>query len=299
MKSLIRFTAFFDPSDCELVRRNALRVEYERPRLVGGTAVTQMSVVCRDPPAGALAPALARARECSAFSYVEFDTSEIDDARFCQLVPGWLNGYPEPRPDDFGFREVTYDPGTGCRTCGVGARQVSPFRLRRPPKWGRRSFMQLNWVFGEHFTNADTFEQVFADLGVGRREVLDKAGAVIHSIFQLMPQAEVDIDPARLAGTWCGVCGETKYLPYVLGYFPPIVNPPPNAHVLRPRQWFGSGGEARQELLVSRTVVARLRTRKARGVSFHPVDDGSHGPARKDTRQEARAKVPAVTGSDI
>jgi len=52
--------------------------------------------------------------------------------------------YPQPE-DDLGYRQVTYDLGTFCWRCGIGANQVRPFRLARDFQLRRSHFMGLHW----------------------------------------------------------------------------------------------------------------------------------------------------------
>jgi hypothetical protein len=101
----------------------------------------------------------------------EFAPAELRGASWLEVRPDWHHGYPMP-DDDGGYLRATYDLGQYCATCGAGTVQRAPFRMRAEPKWGRRSILQLNWVFDQYFVRPDLHEGVFAPLGVESLPVL-------------------------------------------------------------------------------------------------------------------------------
>ena len=46
----------------------------------------------------------------------------------------------------------------------IGAKQVSPFRMKESPNWGRRSILQMNWLFDEYFVKPEVWNAVFQPL---------------------------------------------------------------------------------------------------------------------------------------
>jgi hypothetical protein len=186
-----------------------------------------------------------------------------------ELVGGWEHGYPQPE-DDFGYRRVTYDGSVGCMACGVGLRQVAPFRMRAEPKWGRRGVMQLHWVSDEFFVRPAVWSTVFEPFGSTCRPVLGPRGDELATVVQLVVDDEVDVVVDGLPRERCGRCGEWKFLPVERGPSPALAAEP-SRPVARSRQWFGSGGSAYRMVVVSRDVRRALLDAMVRGVSFRPV----------------------------
>jgi hypothetical protein len=176
--------------------------------------------------------------------------------------------YPMP-DDDFGYLNQTYDPSNACFECGIGIEQVAPFRIRKVPKWGRRSFIQLNWVFDEFFTPPEVWQRVFEPLGVPCRPVvLHKTGAVVDSIVQLDIQSRVDIPVEGLPSEVCPRCGLVKSNFVKRGYWPEPWGD--EAPLRKTRQWFGSGGSAYRPVIASSEIYHRIQELGLRGVSFTP-----------------------------
>ena len=139
-----------------------------------------------------------------------FSRSELDAAEYLSMLPSWHHGYPQPE-DDFAYREATYDLSDYCEVCGIGARQVAPFRFKKPPSWGIRSILQLNWVFDEYFVKHEVWESVFRPYGTKCRPVvLDKTGAEIESVVQLEIPNLVELQMVDYPYEECSTCGRKK-----------------------------------------------------------------------------------------
>lgn len=201
--------------------------------------------------------------------WTTFSREEIEAARWLRLLPQWHHGFPQPE-QDWGYFELTYDLSGFCNECGTGFRQAAPFRMRREPKWGRRSIMQLNWVFDEYFVKPEVWEQVFAPFGIGRRPATDKHGKELETVVQLVIDEEVEIDTSQMAGEVCPACGRVKHPPFVRGYFPALRSEP-KGKAVRVAQWFGSGGAANSEIIVARDVRVAMEAANVRGAEFEPV----------------------------
>jgi hypothetical protein len=193
-----------------------------------------------------------------------FSEQELSDSKFLGLVPEWLAGYPQPA-DDFGYLKCTFDLSEYCAVCGIGKRQHAPFRLKKAPSWGRRSLMQLNWIFDEFFATGEVWEQVFRPLGIGKRDVvLHKTGEIIPNVVQL------EIKDARSL-TWhsestvCTACGRRKFSPIARGHYP---LPTEQGFVMgKSRESFGSGGDAHQLVLISEEIFRRMREAQLKGAA--------------------------------
>ncbi len=199
----------------------------------------------------------------------EFSQRELDSARWLE-IGAWHHGYPQPDELDFGYLEATYNLVDWCDRCGIGKKQKAPFQMRREPKWGRKGIMQLIWVYDELFVTPDVWSSVFKPYGVGCRPVMNTKQLELETVVQLVIEEEVGLVAAGLPAERCGECERLKYLPVARGPFPALAAEPSQASA-RTREYFGSGGEADQRLLISREVAAALRAASVRGASLTPV----------------------------
>jgi hypothetical protein len=199
----------------------------------------------------------------------EFTQAELLNADWLKMLPDWHHGYPQPQEGDFGYQEATYDLSSYCEDCGAGMIQARPFQMKGEPKWGRRTILQLNWVFDEFFVMPSLWDSVFKPVGIGCREVLDRRGMPLNTVVQLSFDHEVELDLSGYEPSICGSCGRPKYPPHVRGLFPSPLTEPTNA-VVRSSQIFGSGASAQRAVFVSKSLFKALE--KVRGASFWPVE---------------------------
>jgi hypothetical protein len=203
--------------------------------------------------------------------YTKFSSEEFARAHWLELVGDWHYGYPQPDEENFGFREATYDLTETCENCDMPLKQKAPFQVKHEPKWGRRSIFQLNWVFDEYFVKPEIWTGIFKPFGVGCRPVINKKGQELKTVVQLVSTSpEVDFETSGLKFEQCKVCGRKKVLPNYRGPFPRLLQEP-SGHLVRTRQYFGSGGQAFKGVLVSQNLARKSLVEKVRGVSFKPV----------------------------
>lgn len=198
----------------------------------------------------------------------KFTRKELDQAAHVQLEPTWHHGYPQPE-SDFGYLNTTYDLSDYCSTCGIGARQKSSFQMKGEPKWGKKSILQLNWVFDEFFVTPELWDSGFRPAGVERLPVLGKNGAELTTVVQLVVADEVEIDVRELSTERCPTCGRIKHLPMTRGFFPALLGEPTS--LARTVQYFGSGASAFRPVVAPQEIMRALAERKVQGVSPRPV----------------------------
>lgn len=208
----------------------------------------------------------------------KFSAAEIGKARWLELEAEWHHGYPQPNELEFGYRAVTYDLTDYCEGCGIGLRQKAPFRMKSEPKWGRRGILQLNWVFDEYFVTPEVWAGVFKPYGVAKREVLGTGGAELKTVVQLVVGQEIDIVTQGLLSENCAACDRVKYAPVARGYFPALVSEP-QGHMVKTRQYFGSGASANHCVLISQDLASALASENVRGASVRPVAERSRQQA--------------------
>jgi hypothetical protein len=181
------------------------------------------------------------------------------------MSPSWHWGYPQPQ-DPEGYLRATYDLTEYC-PCGIGARQIAPFRIKRAPTWGRRSILQLNWVFDEFFVKPETWEAVFRPFGIGQREVvLHAGGTAVDNVVQLAITCEVDADVSGIPSKPCpyGRCEARKYF---VGCGERMPGPAQvEAPIMRSRQYFGDA--AFHLVYVSMELYSRIHAAQLKGAEF-------------------------------
>lgn len=206
--------------------------------------------------------------------WTEFSKSELRNASWLNLVPDWHHGYPQPRDNEFGYLEATYDLTDYCVRCGIGNKQKAPFQMKGEPKWGRRNILQLNWVFDEYFVTPEAWASVFKPHGILARPVLNNKQIELNSVVQLVVDEHVGVVTERLTKEEqaCTVCGRTKYLPVARGPFPLLVIEP-STPMAKTNEYFGSGASANKGVIVSHALFRDMQSAGMRGVSFRPVAD--------------------------
>jgi hypothetical protein len=204
------------------------------------------------------------------FEHTEFTPAEVVAAPWVTVNPVWHHGYPQPE-DDFAYRGVTYDLTDYCHKCGIGGRQVAPFRMTGEPRWGRRSILQLNWVFDEFFVTPGAWAGVFRQFGVAARPVLSRRGAELTTVVQLVNDERLSMTPSpELRGATCGVCGRWKYEPIRRGPLRQLLGNLTGA-IARTEDWFGGGHSAFNEVIVSHELGAAITSAGLRGVLLRPI----------------------------
>lgn len=199
----------------------------------------------------------------------EFSKKELDSARWL-AIDAWQHGYPQPEGGEFGYLQTTYDPTDWCENCGIGKKQKAPFKMRREPKWGRNALMQLIWVYDELFVTPEGWAHVFKPAGMACRPVLNTKGVELKTVVQLVVEETVGICTDGLESERCPRCHRVKYRYVTRGPFPPLRDVPV-ASMVRTAEYFGSGGQADQCLLVSGEIARALAAANLRGASLTPV----------------------------
>jgi hypothetical protein len=207
---------------------------------------------------------------------LRFTNADVRNASWCQLGVTSHFGYPQPE-DDFGYREITYDPSVGCRKCGIGLVQIAPFRFRKPPTTTRSHLLQLNWVFGEFFVSAEarTHIETAGITGIHYESpVLHRTDEAIPGWFQMktIETAVFEVDASRLTVEACTECSQQKFnqpQSEMLRFKSSFRHSGPD--VYRTTEWFGSGGSAYNTVLVSQRFVTMMLEMKWRGLHLTPV----------------------------
>lgn len=200
---------------------------------------------------------------------VEFTEEEIAEAGWLGLM-AWHHGYPEPKSDEFGYREVTYDLTRWCEKCGCGATQKANFQMKGEPAWGRHGVLQLTWVYDELFVTPEVWRKVFAPVGIACTAVLDTRGTPLETVVQLVVDEEVGIETGGLVAQRCARCRRSKFAPVVRDRLPALVGQAAKP-LAKTGEYFGAGASAFRLLLVSNAVARSLAETAPRGLVLQPV----------------------------
>ena len=232
---------------------------------------------------------------CGMAVRVEYSRADIAGAAWLGIRATRHRGYPQPE-DDYSY--AVWDPSGYCDRCGIRTTQRKPFRFKSEPR-GRDSFLQLNWVFDEFFVRPEVRE-LFEDAGVtgvGYSPCIHhSSGRRLESLSQLLilnvlPQGLVSTElntvtckPNNEEGPITAMggrlrypddypyCGRVKYHWPLLGrttYAAEIFRDAPD--IVKSHEWFGSGGSASREVVVSQKICKLIIDHKLRGLSFVPV----------------------------
>jgi hypothetical protein len=199
--------------------------------------------------------------------FTEFSSDECKQAQYLELLPTWHHGYPMPDEENFGYLRG-FDLTEYCSDCGIGLRQIAPFQMKGAPKWGRRSILQLNWVFDEYFVTPELWTTIFEPLDIGSIPVLSARNqTVIDSVVQLKVEQLVEIELADAPFEECRICRRRKYLPITRGFAPkPITTT--DSVMMKSQAYFGSGANAFRMVFVSNLLYENLSKARIRGITY-------------------------------
>ncbi len=207
-----------------------------------------------------------------------FTDQELQSAELLTMNPAWHWGYPQPEKQN-GFLSATYDLTDYCERCAIGLRQNAPFRFKSEPKWGRRSILQLNWVFDEFFVTPDAWLAVFKRFGIRSREVLEqRSGSILQTVVQLdvRDMTPCNLDLHGYPSQTCEVCGQRKYLPITRGAFPRLACEwLAGTHIAKSIEYFGAGAKSYAEVIVTQELYRAILDARLSGVSFWPLQGPS------------------------
>lgn len=155
-----------------------------------------------------------------------YANEEITSAPWLYTWCRWRCGYPQPELV-FTTENTTYSIPDECRMCGSGAVQIAPFRIKKTPKWGKRAFMELNWIGDELFLSGSAKQVLETNgiTGISFEKVLSKNGKeTLEDVFQMkistiLPAGLVEEKTCLTKSYICPACGQKKFVPSGRGQF--------------------------------------------------------------------------------
>lgn len=243
-------------------------------RIPGGGIGIAFDIAENDPKWAEAARLAARYKAIESV-YTRFTEAECDSAKYLGIVAASHRGFPEPASGK-GYLAATFDLSAFCARCGIGRRQVRPFRMKAAPRL-HNSLMQLNWIFDEYFAAPAIWAGVFKPMGIGCRPVRKHAtGAELDSVVQLDIAENVDLKSAGNDGAECPACGRRKTPVSLRGYFPEPEST--EAPIFKSSQYFGSDAGAFRLVFVSNALYRKMKDASLRGVEFYPCNPASGTP---------------------
>lgn len=206
-----------------------------------------------------------------------FTEKEKQLVSWLRVFPSWENGYPQPE-DDFSYKSFTYDLSDSfCQECGCGYKQKAPFQILKEPSWGTKHIFRLHWVPDAFFVRKEFFSRVLEPLGIDSYPVLKYGSNIeLKTVVQIKIEHELNVEPnlQNSLFEFCQTCNRKKYMPIRKGLLPTIdfKNQQIHLHLIKSKEYYGSGGEAYKLIYCSQELYQILKNNKIKGVEFHPVD---------------------------
>ena len=240
-----------------------LQTAYRAP---SGNIITSFAIGEHD-PRWLDARRVAAKFQITQFARTKFAQSEFDAATSLCMFASSHQGFPEPS-EKHGFLSATFDLSDYCARCGIGRRQIRPFRFKSVPLL-KRSIMQLNWIFDEYFVARDVWTAVFEPLGIACWPVvLDRTGEELESVIQIKISDHTDLILDEANSSVCPTCGRAKTKMDLRGFCPePVTIPAP---IFKSTQFFGSDSNATNRVLMSSSLYKEIKKDHFRGVEFYP-----------------------------
>ena len=244
-----------------------LGVQLDRgPKDMPGASIGSFEI-SEDEPQWPIVRSLAEKVKITDFVRTRFSNSELDGANVLCVLASAHRGYPQPSKK-MGYLEETYDLSEYCRECGIGHRQIRPFRIKSKPA-SKHSVLQLNWVFDEFFVFRDVWEEIFKPFDIDCWPVVsDETGEVSKSIVQLRISHKADLKDDIDSNQTCHCCGRTKSPLSLRGFAPTPIDIP--APIFRSTQYFGNGGNAFNRLFITAPLYREAQLRELRGIEYYP-----------------------------
>ena len=228
---------------------------------------------------------------------IEYSRQDILAADWCLVNAIGSLDYPQPEKN-FGYRSLTFDLTSYCPRCGIGRIQDRPYRLKPQKQPKRYHFFSPGWDHQSLFCTTEVQSLLQENRVSGTKfihPVQNGNGSEIPFLVQIFPARElpsgiiplgqfaVDCEPNNqerweppASAFWNQrppYCGRTKYhVPYRTRLVHYKKETFANAEdVVLSHEWFGSGGHAMQQVIVSRKFVSIALDKGLKGLEFSPV----------------------------
>jgi hypothetical protein len=203
-----------------------------------------------------------------------FSDKEIRAAEWLRLISTFEQGYPQPK-GNWPLKQSSFE--IICPKCAI-YKQVHPMRLSKEPHLGKKTFMSLIWAT-EIFCKPEVIQGLREANAKGYEDwdVLihktDRPSEIVRQLYipgVAAPGVTIDDDLVRKK---CPICGTIKYYPHLKGIMyikqEALIQ---DTDFMLTHEWFGHGGLAWREILVSTRVVNLILDKGWQGVRFKVVE---------------------------
>lgn len=254
----------------------ALGIKYKKTPGLHGYYLLTFEIEESDPRWPQVAELMQEKGKRDLFFNTVFTKEEILSAEWVRLIPTFEQGYPQPE-ETWVENPINYEDE--CPECGVGFRQIAPFRLAREPRLGKHDFLCLYWTYTV-FCTSRVLETLKAHQILGYEvweAIIHRTNRPSQVVSQLVfPNVAgpglTDVD--KLQPETCPRCGITKYAPHMRGYMHLKREAmQPDVDVLLTHEWFGGMPHSGfREILVSNRLARLILEKSWRGVALKPVE---------------------------
>lgn len=218
-----------------------------------------------------------------------YEKEDISNAEWFLATTGQYQ-YPQPE-SDFGYLTKTFNLDNYCKLCGVGKKQIAPYRLKTEPKQYNNQFWGIHWEFEAIFVRQETKKILEKEKIKSIRfsnPVLHKNNTPIEGFYQLHIDTLLNngFDNYNTKTITCKAnneenlntdpnskcCGRVKFHhPMIGGYLfnKNIFNA--DFDIIESSEYFGSGGSAGRLQIVSKRFKDIVDKHKLKGLSFIPI----------------------------
>lgn len=200
-----------------------------------------------------------------------FTNQEILAAEWVRLLPRFNKGYPQP---EVGWDELVYKDH--CSKCGAGYTQRAPFYITQQRMFNN-DILSLYWT-NTLFCTPKVIEVMKYENILGLEiwdAIMFRSKMPSPDLFQIVPKNVTKpglADEDKIKPVVCPCCGIAKYAYHKRGYMHfnrEALNQITDIQLTY--EWFGSGGFAFQEILISQRFAKLILDNKWKTVQLKPV----------------------------
>jgi len=142
----------------------------------------------------------------------EYSVEDLSNSQWFIIRSNFFWNYPQPENQ---YKSITYSDNNYCLNCGNGLKQIGNFIMKSEPKWGKKSFLHLNWIYDELFIN----NKISQDLndnnfnGLKLQNVLSNKGDILETVKQLYIENKIKCNYTKeniRKQTTCSFCNTEK-----------------------------------------------------------------------------------------
>jgi len=199
----------------------------------------------------------------------KFTAAELNSASYLNINSTWYCISDDEYLDNF------EDRSSACNRCGIGRKQIHPYRMRMEPKWGTRHVMQYYGHADELFVRPEVWHDVFKPFGIGCLPVFKKnTDQELKTVVQLKVDKVSDsyLQTEKLDYEVCSECNQMIFDLVRRGPLPNFQHDP-RCHMFKTRERFCPSARVFQEIIISQDLYQAIKKSKIKSLRYIPVSD--------------------------